>query len=48
MAQSVEEGHYVIGKQVGIPHEYSGYFRINNDYERDETTLKVIFLQKVA
>ncbi|CAK8672078.1 unnamed protein product [Clavelina lepadiformis] len=49
VAQSVEEGHYVIGKQVGIPHEYSGHFRINNDYERDETTLKKFrSMQEVA
>jgi len=41
IAQTVEEGHYVMGKQVEISNEFSGYFRISHDFERDEIPLKV-------
>jgi len=40
-AQTVEEGHYVMGKQLDIPSEFSGVFKICCDYEREEISLQV-------
>ena len=43
-AQTVEEGHYVMGKQLDIPSEFSGVFKICCDYEREEIVLQVRYL----
>nr|CAB3248272.1 GRB2-associated and regulator of MAPK protein-like [Phallusia mammillata] len=49
VAQTIEEGHYVMGKQIEISNEFIGSFRISSDYERDEAPLKMFkSIQEVA